>query len=250
MKSGAGAVVLGIPEAVFSVVARRTLEVMPFALPSTPEGSVASSAMSAIDQKMTWADVLLVGPGLSQNRETQDLVRRIVTTSTKTIVVDADGLNALAADSSILGRRKSRRIILTPHVGEFSRLLRITSKEIEKNKIEIARTFARDNNVVLVLKGAPTVIAEPKGRVFVNPTGNPGMATAGSGDVLSGIIAALVGQGNGTVDAAVNAVFVHGLAGDLARQELGELGMIASDIMKKVPSALKLAQKGRTLFGD
>ena len=161
------------------------------------------------------------------------------------MVIDADGLNALAADCRILIRRKARHVILTPHLGEFSRLTRISSDEIEKNKIEIARTFARKYDVVLVLKGAPTIVADPKGKVFVNPTGNPGMATAGSGDVLGGIIAALLGQGNRPLDAAINGVFVHGYAGDIARKKIGEMGMLASDILKEVPSALKELGKGK-----
>ena len=245
MKSGAGAVVLGIPESVFSTVARRTLEVMPFALPATNDGSLALKGFGDVAKKIKWSDVLLLGPGLSQNPETHDLVRRIIQMCAKPMVIDADGLNALAADCRILIRRKARHVILTPHLGEFSRLTRISSDEIEKNKIEIARTFARKYDVVLVLKGAPTIVADPKGKVFVNPTGNPGMATAGSGDVLGGIIAALLGQGNRPLDAAINGVFVHGYAGDIARKKIGEMGMLASDILKEVPSALKELGKGK-----
>jgi NAD(P)H-hydrate epimerase len=242
MKSGAGAVVLGIPSAVFSAVSRRTLEVMPYELPSTSEGSVAYSAMESIGPKMKWADVILIGPGLSQNAETVEMIHRVISTSEKTLVVDADGLNALSKNLALLKRRKCRSVILTPHLGEFSRLISLSVEDIEKNKIEIARSFARKNDVVLVLKGAPTMIATPNGDVFVNPTGNAGMATAGSGDVLAGIIAALVGQHNTPVQAAINGVYVHGRAGDIARDEVGEMGMLASDIMHRIPVVLKKMQ--------
>ena len=242
MKSGAGAVVLGIPSAVFSAVSRRTLEVMPYELPSTSEGSVAYSAMESIGPKMKWADVILIGPGLSQNSETVEMIHRVISTSEKTLVVDADGLNALSKKLALLRRRKCRSVILTPHLGEFSRLISLSVEDIEKNKIEIARSFARKNDVVLVLKGAPTMIAAPNGDVFVNPTGNAGMATAGSGDVLAGVIAALVGQHNTPVQAAINGVYVHGRAGDIARDEVGEMGMLASDIMHRIPFVLKKMQ--------
>jgi len=249
MKSGAGAVVLGIPSAVFPAVARRTLEVMPFELPSTAEGSVAFSALEVMGPKMKWADVILIGPGLSTNAESVELVHTIVSTAEQTLIVDADGLNALAQDISLLRKRKCRSVILTPHMGEFSRLVTLPAAEIEREKIQIARSFARKNNVILVLKGAPTIVAVPSGSVFVNSTGNPGMATAGSGDVLAGIIAALCGQHNPPERAAINGVFVHGYAGDLARNDIGEMGMLASDIMKRIPSALQeLAARGKNTY--
>jgi len=239
LKSGAGVVVLGIPSSVFAAVSRRTLEVMPFELPSTDEGTLASAASKAIDQKIRWADVVLAGPGLSRNPETMELVVRIVATMTKTLVLDADGLTAISADPHILRKRKCRDVILTPHLGEFSRLISLSVAEIEKDKINIARSFAQDHRVVLVLKGAPTIVAGPLGEIYINSTGNPGMATAGSGDVLGGIIAALAGQGNSPLDAAINGVYVHGRAGDIAREQIGEMGMIAGDLLQRVPAALK-----------
>ena len=247
MKAGAGAVVLGIPSAIFPAVSRRTLEVMPYELPSTREGSVAASALESINQKMKWADVMLIGPGLSQNSETVDIIQKTISASAKTLIIDADGLNALAKDIGLLQRRKCEFVVLTPHLGEFSRLVSLSVEDVEKNKIEIARSFAKKNDVVLVLKGAPTVIAAPNGDVFVNPTGNAGMATAGSGDVLAGVIAALVGQHNTPVQAAINGVYVHGLAGDRARDEIGEMGMLASDILNRIPLALKKLQNKNTM---
>jgi NAD(P)H-hydrate epimerase len=241
MKAGAGAVILGIPSAVFPAVSRRTLEVMPMELPSTGEGTVALSASKLIDQRVKWADVLLLGPGLSRNSETKELIGRTISSSTKTLVIDADGLNAMSENPHLLRDRKCNDAVLTPHLGEFSRLISLDAAKIEHDKIELARTFATENRVVLVLKGAPTMVASPLGDVFINSTGNPGMATAGSGDVLGGIIAALLGQGNSPLDAAINGVYIHGRAGDMARDEIGEMGMVASDIMRRVPLALKLA---------
>ena len=245
MRSGAGAVVLGIPGAVLSAVSRRTLEVMPLALQSTRSGSVALEALPAIIARMKWADVTLLGPGLSQDPATQELILRIVSASSSTLVIDADALNAVARDKSVLRKKRNGRLILTPHVGEFSRLSNIDPAEIENERVRVARAFAKKYRVVLVLKGAPTIIADPSGNVFVNPTGNPGMATAGSGDVLAGIIAAVAGQGNNPVQAAINGVFVHGKAGDMAREEVGEKGMIASDILNRVPAAMVNIEKGR-----
>jgi NAD(P)H-hydrate epimerase len=187
------------------------------------------------------ADFLLLGPGLSRNSETKELIGRTISSSTKTLVIDADGLNAMSENPHLLRDRKCNDAVLTPHLGEFSRLISLDAAKIEHDKIELARTFATENRVVLVLKGAPTMVASPLGDVFINSTGNPGMATAGSGDVLGGIIAALLGQGNSPLDAAINGVYIHGRAGDMARDEIGEMGMVASDIMRRVPLALKLA---------
>lgn len=245
MRSGAGAVVLGIPGAVFPAVSRRTLEVMPLELPSTKAGSVAYAAMPLVAKKMKWADVTLLGPGLSLDAETQKVVLRIVSISSSTLVIDADALNAIALDVSVLRKRRSGRLILTPHVGEFSRLSRIDPEEIKREPVRIARAFAKKYGVVLILKGAPTMIADPSGRVCVNPTGNPGMATAGSGDVLAGIVAAFVGQGNTPLQAAVNGVFIHGRAGDIARDEVGEKSMIAGDILGRISAALIGIEKGK-----
>lgn len=239
MKSGAGQVILGIPDSEYSIVAKRTLEVMALGLPSTQEGSVALTAKKEIQQRINWADVLLIGCGLSQNNETQQLIREIVRETSKPLVIDADGLNALSGHLAILKNRKSKHIVLTPHTGEFSRLTGISSGEIEKNKFQLARRFAEQYNLTLVLKGAPTITATPSGSIFVNSTGNPGMSTAGSGDVLAGIIASLIGQKLSAEAAAVCGVYLHGLAGDVAAENIGMHGMLAGDIIKYLPHTLK-----------
>jgi ADP-dependent NAD(P)H-hydrate dehydratase / NAD(P)H-hydrate epimerase len=244
LRSGAGAVILGVPSPIFPAVAKRTLEVMPFELPATIDGSVALNSLPIIFQKVRWADVVLIGPGLSRNQETQNVIREIVRTAPCPIVIDADGLNAIAADASALKKRKSRGVVLTPHWGEFSRLSGFSSTQIAGNELNVSRKFAMENNVVLVLKGAPTIVAESSGKIFVNSTGNAGMATAGSGDVLGGIIAALIGQGNSTLLASINGVYVHGMAGDAACKRFGEKGLIARDIIKEIPTAFtRLGEK-------
>lgn len=237
MRSGAGAVTLCTPASEFFTIATRTLEVMPFAVASTPEGTFASDAVNDLSMKIDWADVLLVGPGIAPHSQTDIVVRGIIATAAKPTVIDAGGLTALAGNLEILQLRKNYPTVLTPHTGEFARLVGVSVAQIEDNKIEIARTFAKEHCVVLVLKGAPTIVAAPDGDVFLNSTGNPGMATAGSGDVLAGVIAALLAQGNEALTAALNGVYLHGKAGDFGVLATTQYGLIASDIIDQLPSA-------------
>ncbi len=238
MKTGCGAVVLGVPSTIFPAISKRTLEVMPFELSSTKEGTLSENQIPELQKKIFWADVVLIGPGLSQNSETQKFIYQLLSTISKPIVLDADGLNAIANNINLLLTRKTSSLILTPHLGEFSRLVKMDVNEIQKNIIAIAKKFAAQYNVVLVLKGPHTLIANPKGKLYINSSGNSGMATAGSGDVLSGIIASLVAQGNDILTASINGVYLHGKAGDLAKDQIGERGMIASDIMTYTPVAI------------
>ncbi|MEW5800295.1 MAG: NAD(P)H-hydrate dehydratase [Bacteroidota bacterium] len=242
MRSGAGQVILGIPESEYSIVAKRTLEVMPLPLASTSEGTVSLLAYEEIQRRMQWATIVVIGCGMSQHPETQELIRRVIVESEIPMIIDADGLNALADDISILKKRKSKHVILTPHFGEFSRLTGVGTKSIEENKFDMAASFARKYSVSLVLKGAPTIVSTPRGNIFVNPTGNPGMSTAGSGDVLAGIIASMYGQGLSADGAAVSGVFIHGAAGDAAASTKGVLGMIASDIIRSLPTTIRQLQ--------
>jgi ADP-dependent NAD(P)H-hydrate dehydratase / NAD(P)H-hydrate epimerase len=237
MRSGAGAVILCTPASELSAVAKRTLEVMPFPAASTPEGTFALDAVYELSAKIDWADVVLLGPGIAPHAETDIVVRGIIAATRAPIVIDAGGLTALVGDPGVLRERKKYPTVLTPHIGEFARLVNRKASEIEHDKIEIARAFARDHGVILVLKGAPTLVAAPDGTVCINATGNPGMATAGSGDVLAGVIASLLAQGNDAFTAARNAVYLHGRAGDLSAREKTQSGMIASDIIDQLPSA-------------
>lgn len=238
MKSGAGAVVLGVPKSLYPGVARRMTEVMVTPLEETNEGSVSLAAFSQIEERLSWADVVAIGPGLSQNRETQKLLHKIVPNLNKPVVLDADGINAFAGREGILSRRKAPTI-LTPHVGELNRIFSRIKGEVEKQRIDITRQAAITLKSILCLKGAPTTIGTPSGSVYVNSTGNPGMATAGSGDVLTGMIAALVGQGMQPEDATYCGVYLHGLAGDIEAERIGEKSLMAMDILEGIPAALQ-----------
>jgi hydroxyethylthiazole kinase-like uncharacterized protein yjeF len=180
----------------------------------------------------------VIGPGLSTHYETVQAVRNLIQRLTIPAVIDADGLNALAGFTDILKKVKAP-VVLTPHPGEMGRLVGISSDDIQKDRITVASAFARKYNVTVVLKGAATVVATPHGWVFINSTGNPGMASGGTGDVLSGMIGGLLAQGYSASQAACLGVYLHGLAGDLAAQEKGETAMIAGDLIEKIPQALK-----------
>ncbi|RPI05385.1 MAG: NAD(P)H-hydrate dehydratase [Ignavibacteriae bacterium] len=240
MRAGAGAVVLGTPEPVYSILARKMTEVMTTPLPATDQGTLSLNAIDGIRERLSWSDVLLIGPGLSQNPETQELIFKLLLEYHGKILVDADGLNAIAARGVSKFRSARASLILTPHVGEFSRLINIPPIEVERHRIESARILAKRLNAVVVLKGVPTVTASSDGSCILNSTGNPGMATAGSGDVLSGIIAGLWAQGMSDEEAAYASVYLHGLAGDLAAKKMGERSLLAQDLIQYLPAAMQL----------
>ncbi len=181
---------------------------------------------------------MALGPGLSLDPETQALVRKLVAEVTHPMVVDADALSALAGHLDVLDRAAGPRV-LTPHPGEMARMLGTTVAEVQADRIETARTFATGHRVYLALKGAGTVVAVPDGRVFVNPTGNPGMATGGSGDALTGMTGAFLARRLDPLAALTSACYLHGLAGDLAAAERGEEGLIAGDIVEAIAAAMK-----------
>ncbi len=243
MRAGAGAVVLGVPSELNPVYETQLTEVMTVPLPQTGDGSLSLAVLLQIQKNLEWADVLVVGPGLSKSQETAQLVAKILRSHDGTIVVDADGLNALADQPDIL-RDTHAEVILTPHHGEFSRLTGFSAEEIAKDRIELARRYAQDNKVTLVLKGSPTVVATKEGKILVNVHGNPGMATAGMGDVLTGIIAAMLAQKLRPVDAAVAGVYLHSVAGDIALESKGIFSLIASDVIESLPGAFRKVDNG------
>jgi len=242
MRCGAGMVTLGIPESLNNAIIKiKPKEVMTFPLTETSEGTLSLSGYKKIKDFAKDIDVLALGPGLTRNKSTQALVRKVMSKIHKPMVIDADGLNALVGHLETLYaiRHTLYAKILTPHPGEMSRLAGISMAKIQKNRKEIARKFARGYNVTVVLKGNKTVVADYKDNLYINRTGNPGMATAGSGDVLTGIIAAFLGQGLNGFQASKYGTYLHGLAGDLAAKEKTQMGMIASDIIAKIPEAIK-----------
>jgi NAD(P)H-hydrate epimerase len=242
MRTGAGLVTLGIPKSLNSpIIKRKPKEVMTLPLPETSGGALDLAGFKKIKDFIQDVDILVLGPGMSQEKTTQELIRRLLLTIDKPTVIDADGLNALVGHLNILVTQDNRKrtTILTPHPGEMARLLGVSIKKIQSQRKSFAQKFARFYKITVVLKGNNTVVADYKGKLYVNKTGNPGMATAGSGDVLTGMVAAFLGQGLEVFAAAKYAVYLHGLAGDLAAKEKTQLGMIASDIIDKIPEAIK-----------
>lgn len=223
MRAGAGLVKVALEEALFPIVQI-----------GIPE-AICISRNSDINPEEFQA--IVIGPGLGDD-DNDRLIEKILKNYEGTIVFDADGLKALSKVKHLLEKTKCS-LILTPHPGEAGRLLGVSSKEINKNRNSSAREIAIIYNAVVVLKGKDTVVATPDGATYINTTGNPGMATAGSGDVLAGIIAAFAGQGLAPIDSAACGVFIHGLAGDLGAKHYGEYGLIASDIVLNVGIAIK-----------
>ena len=242
LRAGAGLVTLGIPRSLNQAIIKiKAREVMTLPLPATRQGSLSLAAYKKIKDFLRDTDIVIIGPGLGQENSTQRLILRLITESNKPMVIDADGLNALAGHlGKVKGKKaKVKSLILTPHPGEMARLVGSSVIEVQRKRKDIAKNFARRHKVTLVLKGHNTVVADYSGRLYINRTGNPGMATAGSGDVLSGMIAAFLGQGLDAFSAAKYAVYLHGLAGDLASEEKTQISLIASDIIAKIPEAIK-----------
>ena len=238
-QAGAGRVVLGVPASLNDILEVKLTEVMTLPLPELRKRRcLALRSLSACLELAERSDVTAVGPGLGRHRETAELVRRLLPAVAGTLVLDADGLNAIADGAEILKERTGATVV-TPHLGEFVLLSGCRMEAVRADPVEHARAFATEYGVTLVLKGAPTVVAAPDGRVLVNPTGNAGMATAGSGDVLTGLIAGFLAQDDSVEGGAVLGVFVHGRAGDMARDDLGEWGMLAGDIGRRAAVAIR-----------
>jgi hydroxyethylthiazole kinase-like uncharacterized protein yjeF len=194
-------------------------------------------ALEGVREMLEGAASLAIGPGVSRNEETRSLVRAIVAELSRPCVIDADGLNALTPE--IIGARPgSEPVVLTPHPGEMSRLASLDMRSVLADRDAVARDVARRARAVVVLKGAASVIADPEGQLYVNPTGNNGMASGGTGDVLTGVVAALLARGMAPLQAATLGAYVHGMAGDLAAESLGEMGMVAGDVLDHLPHAL------------
>jgi NAD(P)H-hydrate epimerase len=241
LRGGAGLVFVACPEGVQAIVAGAEPCYQTIGLPENESGQLDASALAAAQALLSGKDALAIGPGLGNSDSVREVVRALYTAATVPAVVDADGLNVLADEflggSEILANPAGPRI-LTPHAGELSRLCGLTIGEIQKRREDVARDFAARHGIVLVLKGPGTVVTDGK-RVAVNPTGNSGMATGGSGDVLTGLTGALLASGMEPFEAARLAVYLHGLAGDLAAEELSEPGLIATDLPRFLGPAWK-----------
>jgi NAD(P)H-hydrate epimerase len=226
-----------VPRSLNDVLEVKLTEEMTLPMPETAERTLAIAALEPVLARAAAADVIALGPGLSRHREAAELARRVVAETDRPLVIDADGLNAFEGHTDSLLRAPGARV-LTPHLGEMQRLTGVGAGDLEARRIDAAREWAQRWRCVVVLKGAPTVTASPEGLATVNPTGNPGMATAGMGDVLTGTIAALIAQGLAPYDAARLGVYAHGMAGDLAAGERGQYGLTASDAIEALPQAL------------
>jgi hydroxyethylthiazole kinase-like uncharacterized protein yjeF len=238
LKMGAGLVTIATAGSALPAIAKTMDELMTEPLPETPERTIAAAAVPKLLALLKGKNGLLVGPGLTTHPDTAEFVLSLLPKVKVPIVVDADGLNAIAERFDILNALP-KPAVLTPHPGEFARLTGLSTQEVLDRRLEIVPAFAKEHGVHLVLKGYRTLIGAPDGRVFVNPTGNPGMATAGSGDVLSGMIAAQIVQEKDTLGAVLSAVYAHGLCGDLAAERNGEKALSAGDLAKFLPRALK-----------
>lgn len=240
LRAGCGLVTVATAESSQPVVASRAIpECMTEALAETPAGSVDREAVHRVLELAAERDVVAIGPGLGSSEEsTRVFVRAVTMKRQRPMVIDADGLNSLAPWAENLRGSVELPMILTPHPGEMARLISKPITEVLKNPIEVARAFATARNVILVLKGSPAVVAAPDGQVYVNATGNAGMATGGTGDVLTGVIASFIAQKlDDPLQATIAAVYLHGLAGDLAASQLGTRAMIASDISANLGKA-------------
>jgi NAD(P)H-hydrate epimerase len=238
LRSGAGLVTVGVPDAVYLIVAKRDSELMVRPLPSTSQGSLSLRGFPEIRRFCATQTVLAIGPGLSQQINTQKLIRKVIGTAEIPVVIDADGLNALKGHHKVL-QSCHGRAVLTPHPGEFIRVFGGKLDDSDAVRKKRAKEVACRHGVVVVLKGHRTVVASPEGEIYLNDTGNPGMATAGSGDVLTGVIAALVGQGLSRFEAACLGVHIHGLAGDRAAAKTGQVSLIAGDLLRFLPEIFK-----------
>jgi len=239
MRAGAGLVTLAIPEILNPVLETQVLEAMTCPLPETENGIIGESSFNKIMDLLSGKRCLAIGPGLGEAAETKKLVHRIIKESPVTIVLDADGLNNIAGSTEILKEAKAP-LILTPHPGEMARLMDSTADLVQKNRITCARKFAEKFNVHIILKGTKTIIAHPEGNIFINPTGNPGMASGGMGDVLTGIIAGLVAQGFSPESAAHAGVYLHGAAADMLAEKIGPFGYLSTEVMNAIPGQIKL----------
>lgn len=240
LRCGIGLLKIAVPKSIYPVCATNILESVYYPLEETSNGVISSKNTDFLLEMCEKSSAVVIGCGLSVCDDTKNLVQSVITNCKKPLVIDADALNCICNKPEILTNLKAPAII-TPHPGEMARLLHSTPKTVNSSRENTAIDFAKKFGVVTVLKGAGTIIASPDGEVYINHTGNSGMATGGSGDVLSGIIGSLLAQGAAPINAAAAGVFLHGTIGDLAAEKLGKISMLPTDMIDMIPTAyLKL----------
>jgi hydroxyethylthiazole kinase-like uncharacterized protein yjeF len=242
LRSGAGLSTVATPKSVLGTVAGFHPELMTEPLPETDAGTISSSALDQIEGLAKGKTVLAIGPGISRNPHTAELVRTLVGQVQLPMVIDADGLNAFEGCTDQLNG-KGRTIVITPHPGEMARLAGCSIADVQKDRLGTARRFAREHELIVVLKGHRTLVVQPDGDAWVNTTGNPGMSTGGTGDILTGMVAGMMAQHpKHAFPAVLAAVHLHGLAGDVMRESVGEHSMIATDLLQGLPAAFRRTQ--------
>ncbi|PYV84839.1 MAG: NAD(P)H-hydrate dehydratase [Acidobacteria bacterium] len=262
LRAGAGLVTVATPKSVLATVAGFHPELMTESLEETGDGTISVHALERLEQLAAKKTVLAIGPGISRNKESAEVVQKMVMESEIPIVLDADGLNAFEGNAKAFDRRGreggaevakkgenaradgesngTQTLVLTPHPGEMSRLIGLSTAAIQRDRVNVARNFAQEHGLILVLKGDRTIVAGPDGEAWVNPTGNPGMATGGTGDILTGIVAGLLVQfPKRAFEAVIAAVYLHGLAGDVAVESMGEQALVAMDLVTAMPEAMR-----------
>lgn len=242
LRTGSGLVYTVAPKSISEILSIKLIEAIIKPVEDNNTGNFTLNSFKEIRKIIKYMDVLAIGPGIGVDEERVEVIKRILLSYDNPIVLDADGINCISGgEAAILSNRKGSTII-TPHLGELSRLLGVSIGEIQKKPVEYSKYTSNKYNVITVLKGANTIVSNKIGKIYINPTGNPGMATAGSGDVLTGIIASFIGQGVAPYEAAVLGVYCHGLAGDLAKADKGEYGMIGRDILDNIPHSIKILE--------
>jgi NAD(P)H-hydrate epimerase len=242
LRTGAGLSTVATPKSALETVSGFHPELMTEPLPETDAGTISMSARDRIEELAKGKSVIAIGPGISRHPQTSELVRNLVAKLQLPMVVDADGLNAFESRADELNG-KDRTLAITPHPGEMARLAGLSIPDVQKNRLGVARQFAREHELIVVLKGHRTLVVRPDGEAWVNTTGNPGMATGGTGDILTGLVAGMIAQHPKDAFAAVlAAVHLHGLAGDVMRESVGEHSMVATDLLRGLPQAFRRAQ--------
>jgi len=238
-RMGSGLVYLAVPDTLADIYSVLCPEAVVIPIKDSKNGYFAKldkEEYELVIDKINNMDVMCIGPGMQMSEGSKKIVKKLITSIKRPMVIDADALNIIAEDPRVL--KKVKNCVITPHPGEMARLVNLTTKEVQDDRINIASNFAEKWDITVVLKGNNTVIATSDGRVYINETGNNGMATAGSGDVLAGIIAAIIGQKKSIIESAILGVYLHGLAGDIAVSRLNEYSIKASDIIKSLPEAI------------
>ncbi len=240
LRSGVGLVTAAVAEPLVPILEAVSLESMTLPVPHHDSGALGERSLELLLEAAAARSAMVVGPGLGRAPSTEEMVRSLVLDSERPLVLDADGINAFEGQASMLAERAAgdrESVVLTPHPGELARLLEVPGAEIQADRPRFVSLAARETGAVVVLKGHQTLIADPDGDVVINPTGNPGMASGGTGDVLAGVIGALLAQGYDPRTASRLGCFVHGLAGDLSAERVGELSLVAGDLIEMLPQA-------------